>query len=175
MKKFIWLYGLIAGLLCSVGYLTMGDDMDMDKSMVYGFASMILAFSLIFVATYQYKKRNGGITFGKAFMIGLYISLIASSIYVGLWLITYYNFRPDFMDKYSACVIDQLKASGKSPAEIQAGIDEMNQMKESYKNPLYVIATTYMEIFPLGIVVSLINGGIVAFKNYLRKRKATTL
>ena len=175
MKKHIWLYGLIAGVLCSVGFLTMGEDMDMNKSMIYGFASMILAFALIIVATYQYKKRNGGITFGRAFLIGLYISLIASSIYVGLWLITYYKFRPDFMEKYSACVIEQLKASGKSPAEIQAGIDQMNQMKEHYKNPLFVIATTYMEVLPVGILVSLINAGIIGLIDYRKKIKPTPL
>jgi len=168
MKKLVWIYGLIAGLLCSVGYLTMGEDMDMDKSMIYGFASMIIAFSLIFVATYQYRKQNGGtISFGKAFLIGLYISLIASSIYVGLWLITYYNFRPDFIEKYSACVLEKLKAGGASAAEIQEKTTEMQQLKVDYKNPLYVILMTYSEVLPLSLVVSLISALI-----FKRKTKA---
>jgi len=169
MKKLVWIYGLIAGLLCSVSYLTMGEDMDMDKSMIYGFASMIIAFSLIFVATYQYRKQNGGtISFGKAFLIGLYISLIASSIYVGLWLITYYNFRPDFIEKYSACVIEKAKVSGKSAADIQDAIDKANWTKENYKNPIFVIVMTYSEVLPISLVLSLISA--LVFK---RKAKAT--
>lgn len=164
MKKIVLLYGLISGFVCSVGFLMMGDDFDMDKGMVYGYTSMLIALSLIFVATYQYKKKNDGITFGKAFLIGLYISLIASTIYVALWLITYYNFRPDFMEKYSAYVIDKLKTENLSAVEIQAKTDEMNQMKEYYKNPLFVILMTYAEILPLGLVVSLISAAVLKRK-----------
>lgn len=165
MKKIVLIYGLIAGMLTCTGYLVMGDDLDMNKSMIYGFTAMLIAFSLIFVATYQYRKQNGNfITFKKAFLIGLYISLIASSVYVGVWLITYYNFHPDFMEKYSSMVINELKADGATAAELQAKIIEMNKMKESYKNPLYIIATTYMEIFPLSLIVSLISAAIMRKK-----------
>jgi hypothetical protein len=165
MKKLVLIYGLIAGFITSIGFLTMGDEMDFDKGMIYGFASMILAFSLIFVATIQYRKQNGGtLTFGKAFLIGLYISLIASTVYVGLWLITYYNFHPDFMEKYSACVIDKLKAEGATQAIIDAKTAEMEQMKVYYKNPLYVILMTYSEILPLSLVVSLISAAVLKRK-----------
>ena len=74
---------------------------DFESSMVLGYASMILAFSMIFVGIKNYRDRfnNGFVTFGKAFKIGLYITLIASTIYVLVWLIDYYLFIPDFLDK----------------------------------------------------------------------------
>ena len=96
MKKIIWTYGLAAGFISTIGYMVMllsGEmnfDESMENGMVYGFAAMIAAFSLIFVATLKYRKKNGGVlSFGKAFLIGLYISLIASTVYVGVWLFNF--------------------------------------------------------------------------------------
>lgn len=177
MKKIVLLYGLIAGIVSSLGYLIMiGDgNMNFDNGMIYGFASMFLAFSLIFVATNQYRKKNGGtITFGKAFLIGLYISLIASSMYVLIWLITFYNFHPDFMEKYTACTLDQLKASGASQAVMKAKTAEMQEMSENYKNPLFVILYTYAEILPLSLIVSLISAGIYSLIS-IKKNKSNTI
>lgn len=165
MKKIVLIYGLIAGLLTCTGFLVMGEDMNLDKSMIYGFTAMIVAFSLIFVATAQYRKQNGGIlSFKNAFLIGLYISLIASTVYVGVWLITYYNLYPDFMEKYSARVISDFKADGATAAQLQEKIVKVNKIKEYYKNPLYIIATTYMEILPLSLVVSLISAVVLKRK-----------
>ncbi|MNR47293.1 hypothetical protein D3C85_1663770 [compost metagenome] len=63
------------------------------------------------------------------------------------------------MDKYSEMVLKNAK-----PAELSAKITEMNQMKEWYKNPLLVILLTFMEILPIGIVVSLITALILKRK-----------
>lgn len=167
MKKIVLLYGLLAGIISSLGFVIMSADKEInfDNGMIYGFSSMILAFALIFVATIQYRKQNGGsITFAKAFLIGLYISLIASSMYVIIWLITYYNFHPDFMEKYTACVLDQLKAEGASQAVIESKTVEMQKMSENYKNPLFIILYTYAEILPLSLVLSLISALILKRK-----------
>lgn len=175
MKKLVLIYGLIAGFISCAGYLlTIGDEnVSSDTAMIYGFTSMFLAFALIFVATNQYRKQNEGrINFSKAFLIGLYISLIASSIYVLIWLINLYNFYPDFMEKYAASVIEQLRSGGASQAVIQAKATEMNEAVENYKNPLFVILYTYAEILPLGILVSIINAGVFAL--FSRKDKKVT-
>ena len=75
MKKTVLIYGLIAGIISCMGFFLLSKNMDFDKGMIYGFGSMIVAFSLIFVAVKNYRdKHNGGIiSFGKAFQIGLYI------------------------------------------------------------------------------------------------------
>jgi hypothetical protein len=61
------------------------------------------------------------------------------------------------MEKVSASEIKKLESSGLNAADLQAKVDELNQMKESYKNPLFVIGMTYFEILPIGIVFSLIS------------------
>jgi Protein of unknown function (DUF4199) len=162
MKKVVLVYGIIAGLIVtgmmafSTGYFCAKGDFE--GGMIYGYSSMIIAFSIIFVGIKSFRdKYNGGvINFGKAFKVGLFISLIASTIYVIGWLINYYCFMPDFMDKYAAVMIAKAKASGISTTELAKQAASMEQMKEWYKNPFFVILMTYVEILPVALVVTLI-------------------
>ena len=162
MKKNIIVCGLIGGVIVSITMVTSANlcytSGDFEGSMIVGYASMILAFSLIYVAVKNFRdKFNGGlVTFGEAFKIGLYISLIASSVYVLVWLVDYYLFVPDFIDKYSATMIKHSTESGATAAEMKETIAEMDRYKEMYKNPLFVIMLTYTEILPVGLIVSLI-------------------
>lgn len=162
MKRIVTRFGLISGLIVSAwvvgGVALCYAKNSFEGSMWLGYASMVLAFSLIFVAVKSYRdKDNGGyISFGKAFKIGLYISLIASTLYVVTWLIDYYIFVPDFMDKFSAHTLSQLKADGLNEAELAEQTAEITKMQEMYKNPVFVVLFTYVEILPVGLVVSLI-------------------
>ena len=171
MKKNIIVGGLISGLILAAFMVVVTaicyKNEDFESSMVLGYASMILAFSMIFVGIKNYRDRfnNGFVTFGKAFTIGLYITLIASTIYVLVWLIDYYLFIPDFLDKYSAHVLREAKTAGASPVEMQEKVDEMGGYKEMYKNPLLVILLTYTEVLPVGLVVSIISALILKRKS----------
>jgi hypothetical protein len=167
MKKNVIICGLIAGFISIIGFLLVDfENMNLDNSMVYGYASMLLAFSLIFVGikNYRDKYNNGVVSFGKAFRIGLYISLIASTIYVITWMIDSTYFIPDFTDKYAAHMVEKLKASGASQAEIDKQVLEMGKFKEMYKNPLFRAMITYVEILPIGIIISLIAAAILKRK-----------
>jgi hypothetical protein len=164
MKRTIVIYGLLAGAVVSAFMsttmlLTANDTLHCTSavSMVIGYLEMLIAFTFIFVAikTYRDKQNNGIISFGKAFGMGLLIALIASTLYVITWAIVYKNFLPDFMDKYSATMIEQAKASS-SGAALQAKIGEINNAKEMYATPLGFTLFTYAEILPVGILVSLI-------------------
>lgn len=170
MKRIVLVYGIIAGLIVtgmmafSTGYYcTRGD---FEGGMIYGYSAMIISSSMIFVGIKSFRdKQNGGtINFGKAFKVGLYISLVASTIYVIGWLINYYFFIPDFMDKYAAAMIGKAKASGISAAELAEKTAYMEKMKEWYKNPLFVILMTYVEILPVTLVISLISALILKRK-----------
>jgi hypothetical protein len=173
MKKNIIIYGLIAGILVSafmlstVNYLSHCEgNVDYNTSMLIGYASMVVAFSLVFVGIRNYRnKYNGGtISFGKAFKIGIMIVLIASTIYVIAWLIDYFFFIPDFMDKYSANAIDKLKAGGASQAKIDKEAKEMADFARMYKNPFFNAMMTYVEILPVGLIVTLISSFILKRK-----------
>jgi hypothetical protein len=176
MKKTVLICGLIAGFISSslfIGLMILGKtgDAHFKNGMIYGYTLMILAFSFIFVGTKITRDRdNGGvISFGKAFRVGLYITLIASTFYVIVWLIDYHFFVPDFMEKYSAGIIDQLKASGASAAEIAKETTKMATLTEMYKNPLFIMLMTYIEILPVGLLVSVISALL------LKKKKQVIL
>ena len=170
MKKIVLVCGTIAGLICSgwvwISIARSGSDIDFDSGTIYGYASMLLAFSLIFVAikTYRDKHQQGVISFGKAFRIGLFISLIASTIYVLAWLIDYFYFIPDFDQKYTQYMLSKLKAGGASAAEISAQAQKMAEFNKMYKNPFFTGLVTYVEILPVGLLVSLIAAFILKRK-----------
>jgi NADH:ubiquinone oxidoreductase subunit 6 (subunit J) len=173
MKKTVIVCGLIAGLVVSavmaVSIIACYNDPEKmmgDGGMIMGYISMLIAFSLVFVGikNYRDKQSNGVISFGKAFKIGFLISLIASTIYVLVWSIEYNFFVPDFMERYSAHMIRQAQTSS-TPAEVEAKVAQMNQYSKMYKNPLFFVLLTYMEILPVGLIVSLISALILKRKN----------
>jgi hypothetical protein len=173
MQKSILIHGIIAGIIVSalmlftINYISHCEgNVDYDKSLLIGYASMLVALSLVFVGIRNYRdKYNGGaISFGIAFKCGMMIVLIASTIYVIAWMIDYFFFIPDFMEKYSAHMIEELKASGASQAEIDRQTEEMDDFSRMYKNPFFNAMMTYAEILPVGIIVTLISSLILKRK-----------
>jgi hypothetical protein len=85
-------------------------------------------------------------------------------MYVVVWLFSYYLFVPDYMDKYAAHVLNAAKRDGVSGAALNEQITKMNGYKEMYKNPIYVVLFTYMEIFPVGLIVTIVSALILKRK-----------
>ena len=170
MRRIILICGLIAGLIVSstmvYSMILCYRSNKFEGNMLLGYASMLIAFSMIFVGirSYRNKYNQGVISFGKAFRIGLFIALVASSIYVIVWLIDYYLFIPDFMDRYTTHILNQAKSSGATEAEMVTKTKEMAMYTDMYKNPLFVILLTYAEILPVGLIVSLISALILKRK-----------
>jgi hypothetical protein len=162
MKKIVLVCGLVSGAIVSLSMaVTIGmyhDDPGFRGSMLLGYATMVLAFSLIFVGVKNYRDKHadGVISFGKALKIGLLISLIGSTMYVLTWMVMYYNFMPDFLDRYMSAEIHHMEVAGQSQEKIEAARTQFLEYKEMYKNPLFVFLFTYLEILPVGILVSLI-------------------
>ena len=85
------------------------------------------------------------------------------------WEALYFTVMHDFMDKYAAYVIAKTRASGASDAAIAAKIEELKQFKVMYANPLFNFAMTFIEPFPVGLVMTLISAAL------LKKKKATAM
>ncbi len=169
MKKIIIRYGLIAGLIVSALMLiTLGGGMDinMKYGQLIGYSTMILAFATIFVAIKKKRDEqfNGKIAFAKAFKIGLGITLIASLCYVITWMIMSETIAKDFMAQYYQQAVENINNSGLSPEEVEQKMQQMDKMQEMYKNPVFKFGITFLEIFPVGLLVSLIAAFILKKK-----------
>src|SRR5262249_58029110 len=95
-------------------------DICTSGSRVRGCTTMVLAFLLVFFGIRSYRENigEGRISFGRAVSVGLLIMLIGCACYVISWEFIYFNFMPDFAEKYAAFVIENMRANGASPAEL---------------------------------------------------------
>ena len=173
MKKTILTFGLISGAISSgmmVATVPFADKIGFDKGAVIGYTGIVLSFLLVFFGIRSYRDNlgNGQITFAKAFAVGISITLISCVCYVVTWEIVHFHFLPGFMDKYSAHVVEKLKASGASAAAVQAQLEEAKQFKERYDNPLFNAAMTFIEPFPIGLLITLISAAVLRRKPQLQ-------
>lgn len=170
MKKNVFIYGLISGI-CVATFMSFSiafcyNKNSFDGSMLLGYTAMLLSFSLIFVGVKNYRDQhnNGLISFGSAFLMSLYMALIASTLYVIGWMIAYYNFFPDFIEKLAAYQLSPAKVSHMTPAEVAGVREQMETFRGWYATPIGVAGATYMEIFPVGLIVSLVTALILKRK-----------
>jgi len=169
MKKTIITFGLISGVISSllmVCTIPFVHRIGNDRALILGYTSIVLSFLLVYfgIRSYRDNVAEGHISFGKAFGIGLCITLISCVFYVGTWEILYHTVFPDFMDQYSASMISKAQASGLSAQALQAKIAEIQQMKVMYANPLYNVLFTFIEPFPVGLVITLISAAVLRKK-----------
>lgn len=169
MKKTVWTFGLISGAIMSVmmiATLPFIDRLGFDKGEVIGYTSMVLAFLLVFFGIRSYRENVGGgtISFGRALAIGVLITAIASVCYTATWEVLYYNFMPDFGTKYEQYALDHARAQGKSEAELAKMHADAQKFAESYRNPVYNSAVTFLEPLPVGLVIALVSAAILKRK-----------
>jgi hypothetical protein len=67
----------------------------------------------------------------------------------------------DYGATFAAHMIEQRKAAGASAAEHAKYVAEMEQFKTEYATPLLRSPMTFTEIFPAGVLVSLITAGLL--------------
>jgi hypothetical protein len=172
MRKIILTYGLIAGLICVAMFcitipLQENGTMAVENGMFIGYASMVIAFSMIFfgIKNYRDNYQQGTITFGRAFKIGILIAVVASIVYAVGWE-AYYSIKGDqFNEFWVSCQIDTMKKEGATAAAIESKKAELADWMEYYEIFPIRFGMTLMEILPVGLLVTLITAAI------LRKRE----
>jgi hypothetical protein len=172
MKQVIWKNGLISGALITtftlISMYFCYTSETMQGNMLLGFTAMFLAFAFIFVGVKNFRDKHneGVVTFGKAFMVGLYIALISSSMYVIGWMFEYHLVMPDFMDKYVDYGIQHIDKASLSAEEYDKQVKGLESYRHTYDNKISMALLTYMEILPVGMLMSLIAALV-----FMRKKK----
>lgn len=167
MKKLALIYGSLAGIVCIGMFFvnnppSQGFDPDnLKNGELIGYTTMLISLSTIFLATKQYrdKELGGTIKFGKALLLGLSITAVAGLFYVVGWEV-YQSMTPaNFMEQYMEYEKGQMLESGKTQEEVDAYFQSQAGMMELYQNNTpFRMGITFLEIFPVGLLISLING-----------------
>lgn len=163
--RYALVYGGIAGAIV-IGVLVAGFAFDLPShatSEWFGYLIMLVALSLIFVGVKRYRdvECGGVIRFGRALGLGLGIAAVAALVYVAGWEIYVAATGFDLMRDYAAGIVEGMRAEGAPPAAIEAKIAEMRGWAEMYKNPLLRIPITFVEIFPVGLLVALASAALL--------------
>ena len=171
MTRIIFTNGLISGAVIILGILaTM--KMSGGHSLWLGYLIMLVALSSILVDVKQYRDRDlgGTIRFGKALLMGLGIATVASIAYVLIWeaylALTHYT----FMDQYIKAMLAAKRAAGVTGTEYQKAVAEMESMRRQYANPLFRMPMTFLEIFPVGLLIALISAALLRNPRFLPAR-----
>ncbi|HEX2897179.1 MAG TPA: DUF4199 domain-containing protein [candidate division Zixibacteria bacterium] len=176
MKKVAFVFGLVSGFTVSIfNFIIMSlgtsGKISINNGDIFGYVGIVIALSMIFfgIKSYRDKHQNGVIKFGKAFLVGFLISLIASVTWAAVSEV-YYQIDPEkteaFMEKYSEYQLTELQKKGAPQVEIDAVIKESVEMKEMHKNPLARIVMSLAILMP-GIIIALISAAILRKKEVL--------
>jgi hypothetical protein len=175
MLNKILVYGIIAGLVAGLplsAFVIFAHDNSPAHGMLIGYTIMLVALSTIFVAIKRHRDEvlGGVIRFWPAFGLGLGISFVAGILYVAAWEASCAIAHVDFASSYAATVIGQKRAAGASATELAKVTAEMARFKVQYANPLFRLPMTFLEIFPVGVLVSLIAAGLLRSPRFLPAR-----
>lgn len=168
------LAGAIAGGGMSLTIALMGDSIGHGwAGMAVGYAIMLVALSVVFLAVKRQRDEAGGgvIRFWRAFGMGLAISAVAGIIYVIAWEAAQATLiHGDFAREYGDSIIARQRAAGASAAELARLTREMADFAVQYRDPLFRLPMTFLEIFPVGVLVSLVSAALLRNPRFMPAR-----
>lgn len=167
MFRIALIYGAISGsivIAVMVLGMTLGDRHGEGAGgATFGYAVMLVALVLIFLGVKRHRDRNlgGVIKFAPALGLGLAIAAVAGVFYAIGWEINLAATDYAFIDDYAQGMIAKKEAAGASVEELQKIRENMAAFAAQYKNPAFRLPVTFLEIFPVGLLVALVSAAIL--------------
>jgi hypothetical protein len=172
MIRTIVIYGLISGAVVALGItatIIFSGGQPPHSSVFLGYLIMLVALSSILIGVKQYRDdvQGGVIGFWKALGMGIAISAVAGVAYVIVWeaycAIAHYDFASD----YATSILAAKRAAHVNAAEYQKTVAEMDAFKAQYANPLFRFPMTFIEIFPVGVLIALVSAALLRNPRFL--------
>ena len=163
MFRIMLVYGAIAGVVI-IGVMLAGMAMNGGAgSEVQGYLTMLVVLSLIFVGIKRYRDKDlgGVIKFLPALGLGVGIAAVAGVFYVLSWEASLHMTEFAWMEDYKQSAIAGYEAKGLTGEELAEKVAVMEAMMENYTNPLFRLPITFLEIFPVGLVVALVSAALL--------------
>jgi hypothetical protein len=162
-------YGILAGLVILAIFIP-ALALANQHSMVVGYLIMLVGLTLVFVGVKRFRdiERGGIVRFLPAFLLGLAISLVASIVYVIGWEIYLSTTDYALFDDYIGEQMRSYQAAGMSGAELAQKTEEMAAMRAQFRDNMpFRLAMIFLEVFPVGLVVSLVSAALLRNPNML--------
>lgn len=168
-------YGLWSGIVIIAIIITglqLADRVTFTGSEWFGYLVMLSALSFIFVGVKRFRdvERGGVIGFGAAFCIGAAIAVVAALAYVMVWEAYLAMTDYAFMDRYIAGIRKAKQAAGLAGEALAREMAPMEEMRVQYRNPLFRLPMTFLEIAPVGLVVALVSAALLRNPRFLPSR-----
>lgn len=177
MTALVFRYGIAAGLIIGIPMMWRMISAKPGEVPVVGmlltYLVMIVALTAVFlgIKAYRDKMLGGVIRFLPALGVGLGISAVASILYALAWEVSSAYSSFDFVAFYKAYMVEAAQASGGTPAEVNQAIANAEAFEKMYRNPLYRVPMVFVEMFPVGVLISLISAALLRNPRVLPARE----
>jgi hypothetical protein len=162
-------FGLMSGgisVSMMLAVLPLANRVSYEALTVLGYTIFVACFLMVFFGIRSYRDNVGGgtITFGKAFTVGILITLVSCAIYVVSWEFIRERFFPTFFDDYLNHMVEKMRADGATQDALNQQLQENEQFRQWFKNPFIRYAMSLMEAFPVGLLMTLVSSLVLKRK-----------
>jgi hypothetical protein len=169
MKKTVLTYGFLSGGIAAVlmlATLPFMDSLHGRTGEIVGYTGIVLSTLMVFFGVRSYRENvgHGRISFRRAFGVGILITLISSACYVATWELIYFKLAPGVGDKLFSAKVERLKAEDAPQESIDAAQAQAASFKKMYDNPLINVCLSFIEPFPVGLLITAISAAILRRK-----------
>jgi len=176
MQKIALTYGVLSGTI-TIAVLILGlvvsDGGSFLTSELFGYLTMLVALSMIFIGIKRYRdlEMGGVIRFLPAATMGIAIAAIAAIIYTLVWELYLMSSGYTFIDSYVTSAIEAKKAAGLAGEQLAQEMAELEEMRASYGKIYIRMPMTFLEIFPVGLVIAILSAALLRNPKILPARR----
>lgn len=171
MRKIVLTFGALGGFL-AIALMIVSMSLESKagcgstSSMVIGYTILVACAFFVFfgVKSYRDNVAVAAVTFGQAFWVGLLISLVAGLCYVVGWEFFDHFVKHQDMSGYFHAMQEKARAEHLPAEALQAKLAEIERDRQRYDNFFWNAAYTFLEVFPVLLVMSLISAAILRQK-----------
>lgn len=168
MKNTVLKFGVFSFLTAAGLFmlgLTLGDGLDYGVKEIIGYGTMVVSLIFVFFGIKHYRDQvnNGKISFGKAFLIGVLISIFAG---LGIGIVDYIyttTINPDFVQDYVTATLESMKEK-LTPEEFEIQKAALLQQMETSGGSGFWAFIMFAMVFSIGLIISLISALILQRK-----------
>ncbi len=175
MKKTVLLFGLLSAAVAiavMVATVPLIVASSYRKADLLGYSAMVLSALLVFFGIRHYREKvaDGPLRFGRAFAIGLLVTLVSSLCQVAAFQLVYFVLVPELGDRFAACMVHRAQDSGAPSEKVAETARTAATLKKLYDNPWTNALLTFSQPLPVGLAAAGLSAAILRRRSTSRDR-----